>query len=507
LITAIKNFHSPKYQPVTLKEEKMMRTNQGAKAYENAINACVEFFSKAGSLYDTPSKRSYYSNETSALALFRDAFVEDSVTSLKLLFWLRDCRGGAGNRSGARTIITHLANTETELMKLNMHLIPVYGRWDDLKALFTSPLRTMAGAFWADAINGGDVLAAKWAKRHYKPIRWELGLKESEFRKMLASIRKDHIVEHKMCQKQWNNIDFKHVPSVAMARYTKAFDNHAHEKFQAYKDAIKSGETTVHAETLFPHDCIRTAMHGDDEMAELQFNALPDYLEGTDEKIMVIADTSGSMQSIIGGSIQAIHVSMGMALYCSSRMPEDSPFYKRFIAFCSEGKFVDWRKHTFKSAIMDRNVFDQAVGSTRIDKALKTILDIAVKKEIPQRLMPTTLLIVSDMQFSDGAADNGYGWDTQGLNEEKSLTEIDRMMNAFKQAGYDRPKIVYWNTNGYEGQQETVNSENVGLVSGFSPSLCKAIFGGDDFTPYAIMQRAIEKYKVKVPTREGIIEV
>jgi hypothetical protein len=480
----------------------MRKTNEGANAYENAINACVEFFSKAGSLFE--KRRSFYGNEADILDLFTNAFREDSITALKLLFWVRDCRGGAGNRSGARKIITHLANTHTKLMGINMHLIPVYGRWDDLKALFTTPLRDVAGQMWADAIRGGDILAAKWAKREHKPTRHALGLKESEFRKLLASIRKDHIVEHKMCQKQWSEINFKHVPSVAMARYTKAFANHDPARFQAYKEAVKSGETTVHADTLFPHDCIRTVRHGDAEMGSLQFDALPNYLEGTDEKIMVICDTSGSMSTTVGGSVQAIDVSMGMALYCSSRMPEDSPFYKRFVAFCSEGKLMDWRKHkTLESAIRDRNIFDGAIGSTRIDKALGTILRIAVQKKIPQRLMPTTLLIVSDMQFSDGACDNGYGWDSQGLDEEKSLTEIEKAMVKFEKAGYSRPKIVYWNTAGYDGQQDTVNSNDVGLVSGFSPAVCKAIFGGEDFTPYAIMLRAIEKYKVSIITSEG----
>jgi hypothetical protein len=61
------------------------------------------------------------------LELFVDAFKEDAVTALKLLFWLRDCRGGAGNRSGARSIIEYLANTKPDLMAINMHLIPVYG--------------------------------------------------------------------------------------------------------------------------------------------------------------------------------------------------------------------------------------------------------------------------------------------------------------------------------------------------------------------------------------------
>jgi hypothetical protein len=480
----------------------MRKTNEGANAYDHAINNCLEFFSKAGSLFEKRS--SFYGNETTAKELFVPAFKEDAVTALKLLFWLRDCRGGAGNRSGSMSIMEHLGNTSPELMALNMHLIPVYGRWSDLKALFTTPLRNTAGQMWADAIHNGDILAAKWAKREHKPTRQALGLKESEFRKMLASIRKDHIVEHKMCQKKWSEIDFKHVPSVAMARYTKAFANHDPARFREYKEAVKSGTTTVHADTLFPHDCIRTVKHGDVEMGSLQFDALPNYLEGTDEKIMVICDTSGSMSTTVGGSVQAIDVSMGMALYCSSRMPKNSPFYKRFIAFCSEGKLVDWRKHkTLASVMRDRHIFDGAVGSTRIDLALKTILSIATMKDIPKRLMPTTLLIVSDMQFSDGACNNGYGWDSKGLNYDESLTEIEKAMVKFEDAGYDRPKIIYWNTAGYNGQQNTVNSNDIGLVSGFSPALCKAIFSGDDFTPYAIMQRAIEKYEVRIPTTEG----
>lgn len=483
-----------------------MRTNEGAKAYKDAVNMCVEFFSKAGSLYDT-TRKPFYNNEVSALDLFVNAYTEDPVTALKLLFWVRDCRGGAGNRSGARSIINFLAGTETKLMSLNMHLIPVYGRWDDLKALFNSPLREQAGQFWAKAIDEGDILAAKWAKREHKPTREALGLTEAEFRKLLANIRKDHIVEHLMCQKQWDKINFEHVPSVAMARYTRAFDRNAHIRFQAYKDAIARGEAKVHADVLFPHDCVRTALYGDSTMGENQFNALPNFMEDTDEKIMVICDTSGSMGSSIGGSVQAIHVSMGMSLYCSSRVPEDSPFYKRFIAFCSEGKFVDWRRHTFKTALRDRKVFNGAVGSTRIDLALRLILRIATEKNIPQRLMPTTLLIISDMQFHQGAANSGYGWDTHALDKEESLTEIEKAMRDFDQAGYLRPKILYWNTAGYEGQQATVNDNNVGLISGFSPGILKAVFGGEDFTPAAIMFRALEKYKVSIPTKEGVIEV
>jgi hypothetical protein len=58
---------------------------------------------------------------------------------------------------------------------------------------------------------------------------------------------------------------------------------------------------------------------------------------------------------------------------------------------------------------------------------------------------------------------------------------------------------VYWNTAGYSGSQDTINAKNVGLVSGFSPSVLKAIFGGHDFSPETIMMAALEKYTVETP--------
>jgi hypothetical protein len=225
-------------------------------------------------------------------------------------------------------------------------------------------------------------------------------------------------------------------------------------------------------------------------------------MEDSDQRIMVIADTSGSMQSIVAGSIAAYDVSQGLALYCSSRIHPKSPFYKRFIGFCDEGRLIDWRKMTFSEAVFDSHVFDGAVGSTRIDLALKTILNIAILKEVPQELMPSTLLIVSDMQFHEGAGDES---DEPGYNEDSSKyviqtdTQIEQSMKKFDAAGYERPKIVYWNTAGYSGQQDTVLAKNVGMISGFSPAILKSVFAAEDFAPHSIMMKSLEKYEIEIP--------
>lgn len=471
-----------------------MKTHEGANAYEHTLNHGLEFFSKAGSLYDTPGKKNFYEGESSALDLFINAYAADKILAFSLLLWLRDCRGGAGNRSGSRSIYKWLAKTDPSLLQANIHQLPMIGRWDDLRCLFRTPVELAAATLWSDAILAREVLAAKWAARTDVPLRTLLGFDAPGFRKLLASIRKDHIVEHKMCQKEWTRIKYEHVPSVAMSRYTKAFRKHDEDRFNVFKEDVKSGVKTVHADVLFPHDCVMTCRHGDAEMAGLQFEALPNFLQGEDldERVIVIADSSGSMeQPLAGGKVEAYDVSIALALYCSSKMREDSPFYKRFITFCSEGHFKDWRNLSFEDAVHDQSIFDGAVGSTRIDSALDLILNTAIKREIPQELMPTTLLIVSDMQFSNGGSRNDD-------------TEVEHCLKKFEAAGYDKPKVLYWNTAGHSGSQATESMANVGMVSGFSPSILKSVLGGTDFSPIAIMLRTLEKYEIVLP-ESGIV--
>ena len=289
----------------------------------------------------------------------------------------------------------------------------------------------------------------------------------------------------------WKEINYETVPSVAMARYTNAFNRHDAERFEKYKEALVKGEAKVHSDALFPHDCVRTVMHGDDEIANAQFEALPNFLEGTNEKIIVIADTSASMGSIIGGSVEAVHVSIGMALYCSDKIGKDNPFYRKFIAFCSESEFKDWSGMTFAQAVRNEAIFDGAVGATRIDKALMSILKVAKFFNLKQEQMPTTLLIISDMQFTAAAY--------VPVRIEKGRTPVERCLAKFEEAGYIPPKIVYWNTAGYAGSPALAYKTKTALVSGFSPSILASIFSGEDLSPIAVMDRTLEKYIIIDP--------
>jgi hypothetical protein len=71
-------------------------------------------------------------------------------------------------------------------------------------------------------------------------------------------------------------------------------------------------------------------------------------------------------------------------------------------------------------------------------------------------------------------------------------------MKKWEESGYKIPKIVYWNVAGYSGSPATVHDNRVALVSGFSPSILKAILACKDMSPVGVMQLALEKYKVTI---------
>jgi hypothetical protein len=103
-------------------------------------------------------------------------------------------------------------------------------------------------------------------------------------------------------------------------------------------------------------------------------------------------------------------------------------------------------------------------------------------------------LIISDCQWNAG--------------NNASETSIESSLRKWEESGYNIPNVVYWNTSSYDGSPATKTHKNVALVSGFSPSVLRAVLGGTDFTPMAILDRTIEKYKVIDPYKEKMkIEV
>ena len=109
-------------------------------------------------------------------------------------------------------------------------------------------------------------------------------------------------------------------------------------------------------------------------------------------------------------------------------------------------------------------------------------MDRAIAFNVDPDSMPTMLLVLSDMQFDE--SQNSYG------NEMK--THYSWMEEEFEKAGYKLPKIVFWNLDAHFGTQARCSDENVAMVSGFSPSIMKAILEAKEFTPIDVMLEALK---------------
>jgi hypothetical protein len=118
--------------------------------------------------------------------------------------------------------------------------------------------------------------------------------------------------------------------------------------------------------------------------------------------------------------------------------------------------------------------------STDFEKAYQTILDTAKVYNVKKEDMPTMLLVLSDMQFNVSLSGG-----------EKPHLEL--IQERFEEAGYDMPKLVFWNlrSSRCEGSPARAGDVDVAMVSGFNPVLMKAILAVENFDPVSVMMEAL----------------
>ena len=457
------------------------QTENGAATFASSLDTHVDLFFRVGASRGKVNE---------VINLFQNALKEDAKLAIRIAMWARDARGGAGERE----IFREAVKVMPRLAQIGMISKAVeLGRWDDLGVLVMSDdelVSITAAQFWKRHVLEGHGLAAKWAPRKGElAVRlralWQMSPKQ--YRKTLVNAT--NVVEQKMCAKQWDDIEFAHVPSVAAARYNAAFFRNALEKYKAYKQALVKGEAKINASAIFPHDVIRAAYspYGydtakvDTDVVDAQWDALPDFCNGKASDILVMSDVSGSMSLAVSGSITAMHVSIALGLYISER--QTGPFKDLVLTFHTNPTF---HKVHGKGITARANNLGGAPwgGSTDINKAFKLILDTAVSNSVPANDMPKMLLILSDMEF-DAAS---------------KLTNTQALRKMYAEAGYEMPKLVFWNLNSRSANIPVrYNEQGVALVSGFSPAILKSILSAEEFSPKQIMLDTIMKERYTLP--------
>lgn len=468
-------------------ELNVTETLNGAKAYTFTLNSSVDLFGKIAACRNDIEQ---------ARKLFARAYQKDPETATRILFWARDIRGGQGERQVFRNLFKYLVEQDIEIGKKLVDLIPEYGRWDDLLVLentsaWETVLNAIEAQFNIDRLmyrTGSNVsLLAKWlpsvnasskdTKRLGRKIAAHLGLSEREYRKILSNLRAHiKVVEQKMCAKEWSEIDYSKLPSRAAFMYRKAFQKQDGVRYAEYLSAVEKGEAKINASTLYPYDIVEQYLYKgarNDKTIDLQWEALPNYMEGREFNGLVVADVSGSM-GMYGG--MPMSVSISLAMYIAER--NTSPVWKdKFLTFSERPELQTIIGSTIGKRI--DNLSRAAWGcNTNLMAVFKTVLDAGVKNSVAQKDMPQKLFIVSDMQFDQACSSN-------------SKTNFEQIRELYKESGYEMPQLVFWNVNSHSNVPMTVHDTGTCLVSGCSPSILKSVLGDKILTPVDVMRDVV----------------
>ena len=458
------------------------RTTNGMKARKSTANACVDLFFKAGAM-----------RGKNITATFAAAFVENKEVALRIAAWLRDVRGGAGERELFRSILKYLEKNDPASAEALVRKVPELGRWDDLFVFESKDLKRVAYTILGDALRERNGLAAKWTPRK-GPIALELreffGMSPKFYRKSLVEMTK--VVESQMCANTWDEINFSHVPSVAASRYKKAFNRHT-PAYAAYVQSLVKGdnpEVKVNASAVYPYDVLKGRINSygvkfdktELDLIQKQWEALPNFVG--DASILPLVDVSGSMSCPAGqnSKLTCLEVAVSLGLYLADK--NKGKFKDTFLTFSGSPELLHLKGNINQK--IDQMVKSKWAMDTNLHKALDKILKTAVDAGVPQEEMPKMLLILSDMQFN-----------TCVTFDDSAMQMIQR---KYESAGYEVPKLVFWNLNSKDNAPVKFDESGTALVSGFSPAIVKPLLSGnlEKFTPEAVMLETImqDRYAV-----------
>lgn len=467
------------------KRENITYTENGDIAYKTTRSGLVDLFALGGA----------YRNRTDeeCISLFEKAFAEDESWAMKCLFYLRDVRGGQGERKFFRVVMRWLAENYPLAAKRNMEYIADIGRWDDLVYSFlNTPLESTMVKIIKEQLAEDNKskypsLCAKWlpsantssleTKAAAKIIQKRLGMSAKQYRKTLSSLRKKiRIVESLMSQKNWDEIDFSKIPSRAGFLYSNAFLRRK-ETSERYKEFIGNKNTKVNAETLYPYECVAKAFNirkDNDERVNIvnkYWDNLKDYINNAKFNGIAVVDVSGSM---IG---RPLTVAISLGLYCAEK--NSGVFKDRFITFSQTPNIVKTQGDTFYKKVKNMCNADWGMN-TNIEAVYDLILDIAISSGCSQEEIPQNLIIISDMQFDCC---------TEGLSS------LQCAKIKWKEKGYKLPHLTFWNVDARNNSFPTLLSEDVSLVSGFSPALFEQIMQNKDTFEIIFEKLGSDRYK------------
>lgn len=351
-------------------------------------------------------------------------------------------------------------------------------------------------------------LCAKWTpalgstrRDHHKialKICDELGISKKEYRQMRAAILKNlNVLEIAASAKQLDGVNFEHMTAGQQAKFKETLKKQVGEEYQEYLDKVEAGEAVMHADTLTPAQIVHMySVEQDSGRYWLEMHKLKPYDQATEllwqnlkqvdvaegKSCIVVRDDSGSMLTFCNDktTMTCFEVATALSLYCAERLPGE--FKDKFISFSHTPKYMDVSPFNSLHDKLQYCYSHSEVANTDIQATFNLLLQTAINHNMKQEEIPSTVLMISDMEF-DGAT---YG-------NDKALFENIRAQWA--SAGYEMPVLAFWNVNAHRAVVPAVDERGVILLSGFNVDNLDLVMNGGlaEFTPLKQLEIILSK--------------
>jgi hypothetical protein len=253
-----------------------------------------------------------------------------------------------------------------------------------------------------------------------KRIARFLGMDDAAYRKLLVKLRaRIRIIENNLREMDYT-FDYTKQPSKAMYKYRNAFLRNDGERYGDFMQKVSRGEAKLNTGTLTPYDIIAPIFEGtvgtaEREAMDVTWNSQTDFAGS--ENALVVVDGSGSMYSYTNPRPAAVALSLG--IYFAER--NTGIFKDHFITFSEKPRLVQIKGRDICEKVSYCRRYNE-VANTNIQKVFELILRAAVKNKASQFEMPSTLYIISDMEFDCCAR----GADLNSTITEKAISGIVR---------------------------------------------------------------------------------
>ena len=542
-----------KFIDIAFQNSMFALSENGAKTLKTTGSKLVDQFGKAGNfrgrdITDVFEDQANIWDENAELAL-RFPFYLRMVTRKTKISNQNETdkvQNGQGARDESFKRLLWIAKEHPTEFYKNVWVLPIVGSWKDIWTMMFYDIKEGVRTIKHDAMfelmaHGLDcdahvdlvkkymprIKSVKKCKTDWARITNSLakkfanyfGISVKEYNKLKAS-GKAHDFQKLICSRQYDKLNWGHIPGRALNLLvtSKFLDNH--NLTDNYVDWIDkqpvakfTGYVFELAHKLYSYNTSYWAgwkgvkvPYAVKHTIDAQFNGLVEKAKADGnitENVWCCLDTSGSMNQPVKGlkNTTCLDVATSLAMFFAEL--NTGAFHNKVIMFDHKSYPHTMVGDSFCDRIMNLPLV--GCGDTNFQSAIDEIIKIRTEHpEIPLEDYPTTILVVSDMQFNPTNRYSSYREDETNYEySKKSLKTV------FPEEFVDNMKFIWWDCASRYGNTDyeaSSDEEGVTFFSGFDGSIISTLLGEDakvvDETTGKVKRITPEEMVVKALSQE-----